>query len=321
MKSPLLAFALFALTSALTLRSADAPTPPAAPDPAARQAAAQKLIDGLKPQHGEITLRGGVAKIKLPEGFSYLDAKDSETVLGKIWGNPNTSGTLGMITPKTFNPLADESWAVVLTFTEDGYVKDDDAAKIDYTALLKQMQEGTAEANKEREKAGYPAIELVGWAAAPRYDAATHKMYWAKEIKFGDSAEHTLNYNIRMLGRRGVLVVNAVAGMSQLKQVEAATPQLLAMVDFQDGHRYTDFTEKTDKVATYGLAALVAGGVAAKAGFFKVIWIGLLAMKKFVIIALVAVAGFVKKIFAGRKEAAQLRSAETESTLRTPPPS
>lgn len=321
MKTSLLSLALFALVTALPLQAADAPSPSTAPDATARQAAAQKIIDGLKPQHGEITLRGGVAKIKLPEGFNYLDAQDSEAVLGKLWGNPNTSGTLGMITPKGFNPLADESWAVVLTFVEDGYVKDDDAAKIDYSALLKQMQEGTAEANKERQKAGYPPVELVGWAAAPRYDAATHKMYWAKEIKFGDSAEHTLNYNIRMLGRRGVLVVNAVAGMSQLKQVEAATPALLAMVDFQDGHRYTDFTEKTDKVATYGLAALVAGGVAAKAGFFKVIWLGILAMKKFVIFGLIAVAGFVKKLFANRREAAQLRSGETDSTLRQPPSS
>lgn len=319
MKPPFLTLAWLALCAQVPLHAAENPAPPAAPDPAARQAAAQKLIDGLKPQHGEITLRGGIAKIKLPETFSYLDPKDSETVLGKIWGNPHTDGTLGMITPKDFNPLADESWAVVLTFTEDGYVKDDDAAKIDYAALLKQMQEGTAEANKEREKAGYPSIQLIGWAAAPRYDAATHKMYWAKEIKFGDSAEHTLNYNIRMLGRRGVLVVNAVAGMSQLKQVEAATPQLLAMVDFQDGHRYTDFTEKTDKVATYGLAALVAGGVAAKAGFFKVIWLGILAMKKFVIFGIVAVAGFVKKLFTGRRESAQLRGAETDSTLRQPP--
>lgn len=321
MKTSPLLLALFALVTTLPLQAADAPSPSTAPDATARQAAAQKIIDGLKPQHGEITLRGGVAKIKLPEGFNYLDAQDTEAVLGKLWGNPNTSGTLGMITPKGFNPLADESWAVVLTFVEDGYVKDDDAAKIDYSALLKQMQEGTAEANKERQKAGYPPVELVGWAAAPRYDAATHKMYWAKEIKFGDSAEHTLNYNIRMLGRRGVLVVNAVAGMSQLKQVEAATPALLAMVDFQDGHRYTDFTEKTDKVATYGLAALVAGGVAAKAGFFKVIWLGILAMKKFVIFGLIAVAGFVKKLFANRREAAQLRSGETDSTLRQPPSS
>ncbi|MEO7415401.1 MAG: DUF2167 domain-containing protein [Opitutaceae bacterium] len=314
MKRSFLPFTLFALAAASPLNAADAPPP--APDVGARQAAVQKFVEGLQPKQGEITLRGGVAKINLPQGFHYLDAKDTETVLTKIWGNPAGGGTLGMITPAKFHPLANESWAVVLTFQEDGYVKDDDAAKIDYAALLKDMQEGTAEANKARQKEGYPAIELVGWAATPRYDAATHKMYWAKEIKFGDSPEHTLNYNIRMLGRRGVLVVNAVASMAQLKEVEAATPQLLGMLDFQDGHRYADFTEKTDKVATYGLAALVAGGIGAKAGLFKVLWLGILAFKKFVVIGIIALVAFVRKIFANRKEAAQLRSGETEFNPR-----
>src|SRR2546426_2131137 len=33
-----------------------------------------------------------------------------------------------------------------------------------------------------------------------------------------------------------------------------------------EGHRYADFVPGTDKVAEYGIAALIAGGVAAKAG-------------------------------------------------------
>lgn len=272
----------------------------AAPD--AEQLAVQKLTDSLRYQQGNITLRGGVAKISLPTQFRYLDSKDSETVLSRLWGNPEGSGALGMIVPANFDPLANESWAVVVTFDEDGYVKDDDAAKLDYDDLLKDMKEGMSEASKEREKEGYPAIALIGWAAPPRYDAATHKMYWAKELKFGDDPDHTLNYNIRMLGRRGVLVLNAVATMQQLPLVEAATPELLNMVDFQEGHRYVDFTESTDKVATYGLAALVAGGVAAKAGFFKVIWLGILAFKKFIVIGAIAIGAFIKKLFNRRAE-------------------
>ena len=172
---------------------------------------------------------------------------------------------------------------------------------MDYDKLIKQMREGTSEANKEREKAGYGSIELVGWATPPRYDKDTHKMYWAKELKFGGSPENTLNYNIRMLGRRGVLVLNAVAGMSQLQDIEAAAPAVLAMVDFQEGHRYTDFNASTDKVATYGLAALVAGGLAAKAGLFKGLLVALLAAKKVVIVAVIAVAAWLKKVF-GKKE-------------------
>jgi uncharacterized membrane-anchored protein len=91
------------------------------------------------------------------------------------------------------------------------------------------------------------------------------------------------------------------------------------MVDFQDGHRYADFTEKTDKVATYGLAALVAGGVGAKAGLFKGIWLGILAFKKFAIIGVIALGAFLKKFFDNRREAARLRSGET--SFHNPPPS
>jgi uncharacterized membrane-anchored protein len=117
-------------------------------------------------------------------------------------------------------------------------------------------------------------------------------------LKFGGEKENTLNYNIRMLGRRGVLVLNAVASMQHLAQVEAATPVILTMVNFQDGHRYADYNSSTDKTATYGLAALVAGGVAAKAGLFKGLWIAILAFKKVIILALIALAGSIKKIVA-----------------------
>ena len=202
-----------------------------------------------------------------------------------------------MIVPAAFDPMGFESWVVVLSFVQDGYVKDDDAEKINYDDLLKKMKRGTAAASKEREKAGYASVELVGWAAPPRYDASSHKLYWAKEVKFGGASQDELNYDIRILGRRGVLVLNAVASMSQLKEVEAATPTLLSMVDFQEGHRYADFKPSTDKVATYGIAALIAGGIAAKVGLLKGLWIGILAVKKFIILGLLACSRYIKRLW------------------------
>jgi uncharacterized membrane-anchored protein len=284
------------------------------PDPAARLAEYRKLADGLKYQQGEIVLRGGIAKIKLPAEFRYLNPTDADTVISKLWGNPHNAEMLGLIVPAGFDPLNGSFWAVIITYGEDGYVKDNDAANIDYTKLLAQMKEGTQEANKERQKEGYPPIELIGWATPPRYDQATHKLYWARELKFGDSPENTLNYSIRILGRRGVLVLNAVAAMTQLKEVETATPSILAMVDFQEGHRYADFNASTDKVATYGIAALIAGGILAKAGMFKLLWVGLLAAKKFVIIAILAIVGYVKKLLGIKSDKKQALAAGT------PPP-
>ena len=262
----------------------------------------QQLAASLKYREGEITLRGDLAKLKLPPTLRYLGPDDAATVLERIWGNPpSRAKSLGMLVPADISVIAQNAWAVIVSYEEEGYVKDDDATKINYDDLLKEMRAGTKANSAEREKQGYPSIELVGWATPPRYDAAAKKMYWAKELKFGDSPENTLNYDIRVLGRRGVLVLSAVAGISQLADIEAATPMLLGAVDFQEGHRYTDFKPGTDKVATYGLAALVAGGVLAKTGFLKVLIAGALAAKKFIIIGLVALSGVIKKFFGGKQ--------------------
>ena len=262
-----------------------------------RLKALKALVDSLHPQQGKVDLKNGLASITLPDNFRYLSPTDAATVIYKIWGNPPGPAPLGMIIPAGVSVLAPDSWAVIITYDNDGYVKDADASKIDYAELLHKMQEATRDGNKAREEQHYPTLELVGWATPPVYDKEVHKMYWAKEIRFSDSPENTLNYNVRVLGRHGVLVLNTVAPMSIFPQVQKQTPDIVKMVDFNSGNRYADFDKSTDKVAAYGLAALVLGGIAAKAGFFKLLLVGLLAAKKFVILGAVAVASFAKRLF------------------------
>lgn len=269
-----------------------------------RKAQLQTLSDRIKYQDGQISLGDGLATVKLSDTFRYVDPAGTDTLLTGIWGNPpSQQKSLGMIVPSGFDPFSSQAWCVVLRYQEDGYVKDDDAEKINYNKLLTQMQESVRKASAQRVKDGYSSIDLVGWATPPRYDKQTHKFYWAKELKFGDSHdENTLNYNLRVLGRKGILELTAVAGMSHFPAIEKATPEILAMVDFNDGNRYADYKPGTDKIATYGLAALVAGGIAAKAGLFKGLLVALVALKKFLIIGVLAVIAFAKKLF-GRKSA------------------
>jgi uncharacterized membrane-anchored protein len=263
---------------------------------------AQALAATLRFQEGEVALKDGLATLRIPDGLRFLNGRDAQTVLVKLWGNPPMSDPLGLLMPANAGPLNPDSWAVIITYEEEGYVKDQDAEKIDYADLLKQMQKDTREANKEREKEGYSSVELVGWAAPPHYDKAVHKLYWAKQLKFGGGDEDTLNYNIRILGRRGVLVLNAVAAISQLPEIERNAPRILESIDFNPGNRYADFSEAAgDKVASYGIAALVAGGVAAKLGLFKGLWVLLLGAKKFVIIGVVALGALLRKLFGKNK--------------------
>jgi len=118
----------------------------------------------------------------------------------------------------------------------------------------------------------------------------------------GSDTAHTLNYKIRVLGRRGVLVLNAVSAMNQLPLVQEATPAALAMVEFNPGNRYADFVKGKDHMAAYGVGALIIGGIAAKAGLFKFLIPILLAAKKLIIVAVAGVAAFFRRFFGGKRK-------------------
>lgn len=292
LKTCVVSLLLLLLSFAAVARAADEP----------KKMSAAQFESSLKYRKGDVDLPGGIATLKIPGGFRYLDAKDTERLLVQAWGNPSGDHTLGMILPADVSPLSDNGWGVVITYEEDGHVSDKDADSVNYDELLADMKEGIAAENKERRERGYTTIDLVGWAAKPHYDRQTHKLYWAKELSFGGDPNHTLNYNIRVLGRRGVLVLNAVAGMNQLAGIEQNMQQVVAFTNFNPGFRYEDFDGKTDKKAAYGIAALVAGGIAAKAGFFSKLLALLLGAKKLVIVAIAAIGAFVARMFKRKKE-------------------
>jgi len=237
-------------------------------EPADSGLSLERIEEELTWQRGDIVIAGGRALLRVPVGFRYLAPDEAERVL-VAWGNPPGSSTLGMLLPAAPGPFADGGWGVVITYEHDGHVRDDDAAKLDYDELLRRMQRASVEENKERGAAGFEPVHLVGWAEPPRYDQLNHKLYWAKELRFGDTPNHTLNYHIRVLGKDGVLVLNAGAGMAELDAVRAGMQEVLGFVDFTAGNRYGDFVTGKDKVAAYGIAALVAGVAASKAGFFQ----------------------------------------------------
>lgn len=260
-----------------------------------------KIVNSLHYQSGRVELGGALANVTPSQNFGFLDAKDTATFLTKVWGNPpeTSEGVLGSIIPKDVGLADADGWAIIISYDDSGYVSDEEAASIDYDELLREMQESIRDGNAERTEQGYVPYELVGWAKSPYYDTESKKLYWAQRLKFGDEAEETLNYEIRILGRSGVIDLNVVASMSSLEMVHGRIGEILGLVQFNPGNTYAEFDENTDKVAAYGLTGLIAGGVLAKVGFFKWLLISLLAFKKFVIIGAVAlfaaVVGFFRR--------------------------
>ena len=298
---------LLSLLGGLTLATAAVAGPaPAAPDTAALRLAYHAYRDSvnnsLHYQTGHIVLPGGIGELQVPRGFRYLDSAQSRTIITDVWHNPD-GRCLGMLFPEGKGPLGADTWAYVIEYDAMGYVKDDDADDIKYDELLTDMQKETEEANPEREEAGYEPMHLLGWAATPYYDKEHHVLHWAKSIQFGGAeADTTLNYNVRLLGRKGVLVLNAVGEPGQLAQIKASIPGLLSGVQFAKGEQYADFNPSIDEVAAYGIGGLVAGKVLAKVGLFAL-------LAKFWKLGLVALAGLwtaVKRYFGfGAKEGAE----------------
>ena len=256
-------------------------------------------IDALDLREGLVTIEGGIATLTLPEGYYFLGSKDANYILTTLWQNPPGTMTLGLVFPAGVSPFDPGSWALEVTFEEIGYVSDDDAGNYNYDELLAEMQADTRADSAQRVAEGYPEIELVGWAATPRYDKEARKLYWAKQLRFSDSETDTLNYSIRALGRRGVLVLNFIAEMRVLPQVEAAVPDVLAMVEFNDGHRYADFNPSLDQVAAVGIGGLIAGKVVAKTGLLVV---GLAFLKKFGVLLLLPLLALGGRLFKKRDD-------------------
>ncbi len=292
-----LATLLLPIASPVRAIAPASPAPESTPDPEEQRIIG--ILKSLRPQTGKITLKEGVADLNVPEQFRYLDATDTRKVLVDLWGNPPgaAEGTIGMLIPKGFTDGEEQPWAAAISFLEAGYIEDKEP---DYDKLLQEVKEAQERVNPERVKQGYSPLHVLGWAQAPHYDRDTKKLYWAKELKSDRTERHSLNYDIRILGRRGAMEISVIAGMDQLEQINNAAPQILSTINFNQGHRYADFNPSTDKKAPYALAGLIGGGLLlAKVGGLKWLIAGALAAKKFVIVGVVAVVGFFKRVFGG----------------------
>ena len=269
---------------------------------AAYEAYAADILKDVTAEHGDIALKGAPVTLHVPTSVDYYDGKESQTILEDLWGNPPDDTVLGMLFPAGISPTVAD-WGAVITYEDSGYVSDEDAESTDYDALLSEMQESTRRNNAELSRQGYATAVLTGWAETPNYDAASHRLNWAKDLLFSSSdGIHTLNYDMRMLGRGGVLSVNFIGSMDALDAIRAVAPDVLSIPEYNEGSRYTDY-QKGDKTAGYGVAALITGGVAvAAAKKVGLLGIALLFLKKgwIIVMALLGgVGGWLRRQFGG----------------------
>jgi uncharacterized membrane-anchored protein len=246
----------------------------------------QKL--GWQRGPGEGTI-GARAKIRIPEGYAFLDDKSTRRFL-ELMGNPPRDNHY-MISP------ANLDWFAVFSFDPVGYVKDDE--KIDADALLDTLKKGDAPGNEERKRLGMEPIYTDGWHVPPHYDSGTKRLEWGMRLRDEKGGMH-VNYTSRLLGRSGVMSAVLVSSPQSLAEDMKSFNLALSGYDFVAGEKYAEF-KSGDKIAEYGLAALVVGGAAAAAA--KAGWLKFLGKFWIVIVAAFAgVWGVIKRFFLGRKE-------------------
>ena len=283
--------------------------PARADEPSPEQKAKlQKLLDlkaSLHPRYGDVPVFISNAMLHLGQDYYFLDAPEAKKILVDGWGNPpdSTSNVLGMVF-KDKTSFLDAQWGAVITFDGAGYVSDEDSKTADYDTVLADLKKGEEDDNAARVKQGYEPVRTIGWAQQPSYDSLHHSLVWARDLRFGNQTDDTLNYDVRVLGRQGYLSLNMVSSMSQLPDVDTAAKKLASVAAYNSGSRYEDYNASSDAKADYGLAGLVAAGVgvavAKKLGFLAL----LLAFgKKFFVIGFVIIAGLfsrVKRLFSRR---------------------
>jgi uncharacterized membrane-anchored protein len=244
--------------------------------------------------HGPVTapIGGNLAEIDVDDGYVFLDAEGTKKLM-ELSQNPVSGRELATVAPAS----EDQNWFIVLEFDASGYVADTEKDDLDADAILESIRQGTEAANEERREKGWETISIVGWHEPPHYDERTHHLSWAV---IGESQSgRNVNRIVKLLGRRGVMTATLVSSPEELPFATLATGALLSGYRFQPGNTYAEYVPGSDKLAGYGLTALVVGGTGAalvKSGLLARFW-------KAIGLALVAVGAALKRLLFGGRSA------------------
>jgi uncharacterized membrane-anchored protein len=257
--------------------------------------AAQQEAEPSPWTHGPatVTLGDGLATFELAEGYQFADGETTAELM-QMLGNPPTGLEVGLVAPSAEG----KNWFIVFEHNPVGYVDDSDSDEIDAQALLDSISQATEANNEQRRELGGGELHVVGWTEAPHYDPQTNNLVWALEAE-DESEQRVVNYNVRLLGRKGFVSATLVTAPALLVAEKGEIEALVADFRYNEGSRYADFVSG-DKLAGYGLAALVAGGAgaaAAKLGLFAVLFKFLGKAWKVVVVGAVALLAGVRRFF------------------------
>jgi uncharacterized membrane-anchored protein len=276
---------------------------PAADKEAATDEEGDKEVAALRAAivHGPAKVPlGDQAVVDMPGDYVFLPKEQALKIMEESGNHVNEDGFYGMFLPVDRDK---DKWLVVAKFVDVGFVKDDDQNNINPDDILSSLKKGTAASNEDRKARGIPELEIVGWIEKPHYDAKTHRLVWSVEghdIGAPANDDNSVNYNTLALGRGGYISLNLVSTRSAVETDKKAVGTLLSALSFDEGKKYEDFNPKTDKIAEYGLIALIGGLAAKKLGLFALLGVAVAKGAKVLVVAALAGVAALKKFFKRR---------------------
>ena len=184
-------------------------------------------------------------------------------------------------------------------FNNDGYVKLDDWKDLKPDDLIRQKKENANINNEKRREIGVDLVENVEWIEYPSLDYNSNSVSYSFKVSWSDGSQN-MNKFLIILGRNGFSEFEIVSTYGIEEEFKAARELSYFLQNnfrYNPQFEYKDY-KPGDKVAAYGIAALVATSLGVK-GLAKAGGI-LVALKKFWFILLLPFI-FLFKLVTGRK--------------------
>ena len=253
--------------------------------PAAAAAQLDKIPWAKGPTKGVL---GAEATITVPASCLFTGMDGVKAFLEATQNNASGNERGVLLCPA--NGTTD-TWFVLFSYDESGYVRDDEGASLDADAILESVRRGTEAGNRERKRRGWGTLTVEGWATKPFYDRATNNLTWAITARDNEGGR-TVNHSVRLLGRGGVMHADLVTTPQQLAALVPTFNTMIGGYTYSAGYKYAEW-RSGDKVAAYGLTALVAGGAGValvKSGLLVKFW-------KLIVIGFAALVGALKRLW------------------------
>src|SRR2546426_18264 len=132
---------------------------------------------------------------------------------------------------------------------------------------------------------------FTGMDGVKAFLEATQNLTWVIPAHDNEGGR-TVNHSVRLLGRGGVMHADLVTTPEQLAALVPTFNTMIGGYTYSAGYKYAEW-RSGDKVAAYGLTALVAGGAGValvKSGLLVKFW-------KLIVIGFAALVGALKRLW------------------------